>query len=142
MSVTNSAAVDEALVAILSNDPTIEALLPDGVYMDVSPAGKTRCVIVRLETHEDTRGLGMPLYERFVYLVKAVTLATSGVDADSAAFRIHELLEAATLAPITGYVHMSTLRLERVRYPEPDAMDADKRWQHSGGHYEILVSPI
>jgi hypothetical protein len=140
MSVSDAAQVDAALVTLLASDATLAALLPDGVFMDVAPAGKTKFAIVSLEAHEDTEGFGAALYERSVYMVKAVVLATSGIDADTAAFRIHTLLQSTILA-IAGYTHTSTLRLERVRYPEVDAIDADVRWQHSGGHYEIFVSP-
>jgi hypothetical protein len=144
MSVANVAAVDAALVAVLRGDATLQALVPDGVWLDVAPAGpppSTRFVIVQHLAREDTEGLGTALYERFVYLVKAVVLTTTGVNADGAALRIHELLQDQSLAPIAGYDHMSTLRIERVRYPDVDSIDDDLRWQHAGGQYEIFVSP-
>lgn len=141
MSVANVAAVDAALVAALSADATLSTLLPDGVYLDIAPAGKTRFVLISFVTHDDVEGFGATLYELFTFQIKAVVLATTGIDADTAAYRIHQLLQRATLAPIDGYTHSSTTRVERIRYPDVDAIDSDIRWQHSGGHYEIFVSP-
>ena len=142
MSSPDIAVGDAALVAILSGDPTLQSLLPDGVYIDVAPAGKTRVVLVSQIAHQDTEGLGLSsLYQRSVYAVKAVVLAKSPVVADQAAYRIHTLLHGAGLGTLDGYTHMSTLRVGRIRFAQPDATDADLRWQHSGAHYEIFVSP-
>ena len=140
MSVANAAAVDTALVAVLASDAALMALLPDGVYMNVGPPDRTRFVEVQLQTHEDVEAFRAPLYEVFRYMVKAVVLDTATITSDAAAYRIHELLQDAPLV-IDGYTHMSTLRVERVRYPDPDAVDSDLRWQHAGGDYEIHVSP-
>jgi hypothetical protein len=57
----------------------------------------------------------------------------------TAAARIHTLLQLGTLTA-TGYTLMRLARLERVRYTEVDE-DTDARWQHRGGHYEVMVSP-
>jgi len=142
MSVADVAAVDVALVAVLAGDATLAALLPDGVFVDVAPAGSTRFVIVQHQTHEDTEGFGTTaLYERFLYRVTARVLEASGLDADTAAGRIHALLHGTPLAPIAGYTHMSTLRVERVKFTEVDAIDNDIRWQIAGGDYEVFVSP-
>lgn len=141
MSVADVAAVDDVLVAALTGDATLATLLPDGVYFDIAPAGKTRFVLISFVTHDDAEGFQTPLYEQFTYQVKAVVLAKSAIDADAAAFRIHELLQRGVLTPIAGYTHMATLRVERIRYQDVDAIDSDIRWQHSGGHYEITVSP-
>lgn len=141
MSVVDVAAVDAALLAALAADLTLATLLPDGVFFDVAPEG-TRFVIVQHQTHEDTEGFGTTaLYERLLYRVTARVLEASGLDANTAAFRIHELLHGTTLAPIAGYTHMSTLRVERVKFTEVDAIDNDIRWQIAGGDYEVFVSP-
>jgi len=141
MSVADLAAVDAALVAVLSADATLQGLCPDGVYRDTAPAGSSRYVIVSLITHVTEEGFGAALYERFVYAVKAVLPATTGVDANAAALRIHGLLYRTILAPIAGYTHMATLRLEPIRYMDGDAIDDDLRYQHAGAQYEISVSP-
>jgi hypothetical protein len=141
MSVANTAAVDEALVAALAADATLTALLPDGVYLDVAPASKTRFVIVQAQTHEDEEGFNATMFETFRYRITARGLATTGVDANAAAFRIHELLTVPMLTPIDGYTHMATLRVERIKFTEVDAIDNDIRWQIAGGDYEISVSP-
>ena len=140
MSVADVAAVDAALVAVLAGDAALAALLPDGVYLDVAPADKTRFAIVQQQTHEDTEGFRAPLYETFQYRITARVLETTGVDANAAAYRIHVLLQDAALAA-AGYAHMTTLRVDRIKLTEVDAVDNDIRWQIAGGDYEIFVSP-
>lgn len=137
----DSSAIDAALLAKLA-DPTLAGLCPDGVHFDVAPQSKTRFVIVQLVIHEDTDGFDTPrAWERAVYLVKAVILESSGGDVKAAAARIDALLQRVPLT-ITGYDHMTTLRRERIRYLEVDAVAANIRWQHRGGQYEIYASPI
>ena len=141
MSVANVAAVDTALVARLAGDATLAALLPDGVWVDVAAAGKTRFAIVQHQTHEDVRGFGAPaLYETCQYRVTARVLETTGVNANAAARRIHRLLHDQPLAA-AGYAPMSTLRVDRIKFQEVDAVDNDIRWQVAGGDYEVFVSP-
>ena len=141
MSVADVAAVDAALISVLAGDAALRALCPDGVYLGTAPAGLSRFVIVQQQTHVDVEGFGAPaLYEEFRYSVTARVLETTGVSANAAAYRIHELLQDQPLT-IAGYTHMSTLRVERVHYPDIDAIDNDLRWQHAGGDYEIAVSP-
>ena len=142
MSAANPAAVDAALVAVLSGDAPLAALLPDGVYLDVAPSNKTRFVIVQAQTHDDVEAFGATgLFEEFRYRVTARVLETTGVNADAAAARIHALLHDAPLTGITGYTHMETLRVERIKTMDVDAIDNDIRWQLAGGDYEITVSP-
>jgi hypothetical protein len=140
MSAVDVAAVDAARVARLAADATLQAMLPDGIYLDVAPAGKTRFAIVQQLTHEDVEGFGETMYEQCVYRITARGLATTGVDANAAAFRIHELLYWLPM-PIAGYTLMATTRIERVKFTEVDAIDNDIRWQIAGGDYEIFVSP-
>jgi len=141
MSAVDVAAVDAALVAALSADATLKTLLPDGVYQDVAPSNKTRFVIVQQLTHEDVEGFGETLYEQCVYRITARVLEASGMDANAAAYQIHQLLHWMPLAPIDGYTHMATTRVDRVKFTEVDAIDNDIRWQIAGGDYEIFVSP-
>jgi len=142
MSAADVAAVDAALIATLAADAALTALLPDGVYVDVAPSNKTRFVIVQQQTHEDVEGFGPTgLYESVQYRVTARVLASTGADVNAAAARIHALLHDQVIAAITGYAHMSTLRVERVKFTEVDAIDNDIRWQIAGGDYELFVSP-
>lgn len=136
----DSSEIDVAVVSVLSGDGTLTGLLPDGVYMDIAPAGKTRFVIVSLVIHEDDNSFDGRALERATYLVKAVEQNVSGANATAAALRIDELLQDVALS-VTGYTHSSTRRVERVRYTEIDDVNTDIRWQHRGGRYEIVVSP-
>jgi hypothetical protein len=142
MSVADVAAVDAAVIATLAADATLTALLPDGVYLDLAPSNKTRFVIVQHQTHEDVEAFGGTAhYETFRYRVTARVLESTGVNANTAAARIHALLHGQTLTPIAGYTHMATIRVERVKFPEVDAIDNDIRWQIAGGDYDVFVSP-
>lgn len=144
----DSDAVDVALFARLT-DATLQALMPAGAFWDVSQGSVTQFVIVSQLAHEDQYMFGGVAFERFLYLVKAVEKITSATgNVKAAARRLHELLQCVTAAErvtarltIPGYDHEHTKRVERVKHTEVDEVDADIRWQHRGGHYEVLVSP-
>ena len=132
--------VDAAIVATLSGDATLMALLTDGVFVDVSPSGKTAFALVSLISHEDLYIFNGSAFERSIYLIKAVVQSGTGTTAKTAAARIHALLQDVALT-ITGYAHALTRRVERVRMTEVDDLNQDLRWQHRGGRYELMVSP-
>lgn len=133
--------VDEALFNRLNGDSTLTAAMTGGVHFDVGPKSGTAYVIVSQLAHEDEYMAEGSAWEHFVYLVKAVVQSASGATASTAAQRIHTLLQGQSLS-ITGYTLMQRMdRLERVKYTEVDEVNADIRWQHRGGHYEVFVSP-
>jgi hypothetical protein len=139
--VADSSEVDSALIAILSSDATLMALMPGGVAWEVATAGTTKFVLVSQIEHGDTYELPGPIaWERFLYLVKAVAQGSSGTDVRPAAARIHELLQDAPLVPTGYHPRMVLQRTDRIRYTEVDEV-TDERWQHRGGHYEVLVCP-
>lgn len=135
----NSADVDAAIAAKLAGDPTLTATLPGGVFFDVPPPGATKFVVLTLETHVDMYEFQDRAWEEFTYLVKAVTLGTSGSDVKAAAARIDALLhDAVIVAP--GFQCMRCQRIEYVRDTEVDD-ETDARWQHRGGYYEVWMQP-
>jgi hypothetical protein len=136
----DSSAVDAAVISRLVNDATLQGLMPDGVYWDVAAHGKTRFVIVSQVIHEDEAMFDGDAFERFTYLVKAVEKTTTGANIQAATARIQTLLHRATFL-VTGYGLMSSRRVERIRYTEVDEVNADVRWQHRGGRYEVWCSP-
>lgn len=136
----DSSAVDAALVALLSGDATLAALMTDGVFFDIAQSGATKFVVISQVIHEDDYTFSGSFVERFTFLVKAVERSTSGTTVKTAAARIHTLLQDATLT-VTGYGSMLCRRQERVRYTEVDEIDRDIRWQHRGGRYEVWVNP-
>lgn len=127
------------MVAKLLNDATLQAITTDGVFFDVASHGATKFVIVSQMAHADDETFRETALERFTYLVKAVTLSTSGADVKSAADRIQTLLHNGSLT-ITGYTFLSMRRTERIRYTEVDESN-DSRWQHRGGLYEVWADP-
>jgi hypothetical protein len=139
----DAGAVDAALVARLT-DATLAALMPGGVYFDIGVKGQTAMVIVSLQEDGADEMLGGAASQRTVYLVKAVDLQTSGSRVSEAAARIHTLLQwddgPAPLV-IAGFDLQALRRVERVRYTEVDTSNADQRWQHQGGLYEVIVAP-
>lgn len=139
---SESAAIDDAIVAKLSGDSTLVTTMGYSVFFGVAKPNVTKAVIVALVIHEDEYSLRSKAFERVLYTVKAVAKSQSAAGAsgaDAAAARIDALLHDVTLT-IAGYRHMLTRRTERVRYPEID-QDTDERWQHSGGRYEVWAAP-
>ena len=132
--------IDAAVIAKLAGDATLLALMTDGVFMDIAPAGKTKFVIVSQSTHADDYVFEGGAFEDVTYLVKAVENSASGLTVKTAAARIHTLLQDVQLT-ITGYKHCLTRRSERIRYTEVDEVDGNIRWQHRGGRYAVVVSP-
>lgn len=137
---SDSAAVDAALFNRLNGDATLLAAMTGGVHFDVGPKSGTAFVLVSQLAHEEAEMAGGTSWERFIYLVKAVTQAATGTTASTAAQRIQTLLHGQTFSA-TGYTTMKVDRLERVRYTEVDETNQDIKWHHRGGQYEVLVSP-
>jgi hypothetical protein len=139
---SDSTAIDVALLALLQTDAELLAAMPDGVWYDVAPAGAERFVIVSLLHEADTSGFDGRAFEDALYLVKAVarsTVATANADVRAGAARIDALLERHTLTA-DGYSPMLVERRERVRVSEVDDVDQDLRWYHRGGHYAVVMS--
>ncbi|NBQ42796.1 MAG: DUF3168 domain-containing protein [Mycobacteriaceae bacterium] len=134
-------AVDVAIVTALASDSQLTTLAPGGVFRGTAPQGVNQpFVIVDLVTHADALQMANSnAYESALYMVKAVHASTSGVAAQAAADRIHALLNQATLTA-TGYDWMSCVREERVAYTEVDDA-SDRRYQHRGGMYRVMVDP-
>lgn len=134
----DSSAIDYAVFAALRADATLMAMVPDGVFRDEAPQGKTKFIVVATPSSEDVPMLGGTAFENQTYLVKAVLKEQTVVNADAAAARIKTDLEAMTAA--AGYGGVTAQRTERVAYAEIDPDDADARWQHRGGLYELTVA--
>ena len=137
--------IDNALVARLSGDAQLQALMPGGVWFDLAGKGQTAFVIIGLNEDAAFQQFEGEAAARTVYLVKAVELQTSGKNAANAAARIHTLLQWNTgPAPLTmaGYDLLALRRVERIRYTEVDATNPDARWQHQGGLYEVITAEV
>lgn len=137
---SSTSAIDAALIAKLANDATLTGLAPGGIYRDTAPQNaRTPFVIVTQMAHEDDYGLGAQLFEQVRYLVKAVDFATSSTGAQAAADRIQALLQVASMT-VTGYRSLLIQREERIAYVEVDETP-DRRYQHRGGIYLVVVEP-
>lgn len=141
----DSSAIDAAVVAHLSSDATLLALVPNGVYVDEAPPNATRFVIVSLITAFDEAKFGGRAYEEILYLVEARMRSTAGGDIRAAAARIDELLEDREFGigsppDVNGYSWMTCHRVERVRMTEVDFEDASIRWHRRGGRYLVQMA--
>jgi hypothetical protein len=145
---SDSSDIENAVIAKLAADAPLTALMPDGVFFEVAPAGRTRFVIVSLVESHDERVFGGRAVEDVLLLVKAVALSTVTANIKAAAARVDELLDPQPpAAPATltaaGYSLMAMYRdpdLPRIRLTEEDDDDATIRWFHRGGHYRVVMS--
>jgi hypothetical protein len=140
--VADSSGIDAALIAVLQNDATLRAAMPDGVFFGLAgpsiATGKnaTRFVLVSILASEDRAVFGGRAIESILYGVTAVSL--SG-DSKGAAARIDQLLENFALT-VAGYTWMSTAREQRIRELERDDVDPSIVWTHRGGMYRVEMS--
>lgn len=144
MTLPNSWDIDAAVIGTLQADAVLTSLCPDGVFYDRAKPGLKKFVIVSMTDPHDQSTFGGRAIEIVTYLVKAVGLSSvfTVANAKAAALRIDELLHDKSLTP-NGYVFMDCIRDEntpRVRYEEPDPVDASLAWRHGGGHYRVRVS--
>jgi hypothetical protein len=151
---SDSTALDQAVMDALLADPILRALLPDGVFWEQAGASlvdggpATRCVIVSLVEAHDEPMFGGRAYEECVYEIKAVVLSTVvGASVTAAAARIDALLDPQpsrrpTPLVIPGYQLMVLRRQARIRMTEVDDQDTTIRWFHRGGHYQLMASPV
>lgn len=138
---SQSVDVDFAVLAQLA-DPTLASLMPGGVYFDIVPASAgSKFVLVELYDHEDQYQFQGRAFERFVYDITAVEKASAIGDGEDARQRIEAVLQDVALT-ITGYDHSKTRRVRYLRFMRPDENDRANRWQHRGGRYEVIVSPV
>ena len=134
--------IDEAILAVLTDDAILMALMPGGVHWAIAPPGLARFVIVDgAQDFEPSYVFGATDggIERIGYLVKAIARASETDAPLDAAARIHDLLHMQPLVLTgTGYEWMATTRTRRVRYPERDPHNVE--WQHIGAVYDVMVS--
>lgn len=141
-SLPNSSDVDNSLIGILLNDPTLKGLMPDGVYYAAANPGAKRYVLVTLVSHVDLDTFGRREMEIGLYRVKAVALSTTGGDVNSAAHRIDQLLHDTTWPIGTGLELAASHRIDRMRDTERDDVDPDLLWNHRGGDYRVETSLV
>jgi hypothetical protein len=133
----DTSAIDAALVGLLNADPTLQALAPDGVYVDEAPPNAQRFVIVALAdaVNDWTYDAGRAVEDK-VYTVVAKMLSTAGGDIKSAAARIDALLEDAALT-VAGYADVRVRQDRPIRETDVDTVDPSLRWFHRGGEYRV-----
>lgn len=141
----DSRQIDAALLALLRADAALTAALPDGIHFALATQGAQTFGLVSIVSATEQAMFGPPgqrcAFEDITYRVEAVTLEKSPTAGLDAAERIEQLLEDAVLT-VPGYTPMSVERLERVRYPEPDPVDASLIWQHAGAQFRVLAAPV
>lgn len=137
---SDASKVGSAIVAKLAASAPLLAALPDGVYRNEAPPGKTKFAIVNLQHGEfNYVQPGSIAYFDGTYLVKAVMLTTSVAAAMAAAQLIFDVLQDAALS-IAGYAPMVVQITEQIEYSDVDE-NTDLRWQHIGGLYQVMAQP-
>lgn len=137
----NSGDVVKALVAVLANDPTLQALLPDGVYFDVAAQGAQQFAVIGLTGHVDLLVFG-GRDEEFRFYILAVGLSTTPDDGvDAAAERIHALLDRQVLT-VPGYKVNTVYRSGYEDKRAVDPVNASVRWQQRGGAYVVRAEAV
>jgi len=137
-----TAAIDEALVDLLQEDPTLAAVMPDGVYWDAGPPNATRLVVVSRVSQVDVQGFDGRPFDDVIYSVRAVALSTlpgANADARTAEARIDALITAGTLTA-SGYTFMAARRRSPIHLTVVDDVDPSIRWFYRGGEYQIVMS--
>ena len=137
---SDSSALDMAVVTALTADAALRTLLPDGIWWNVAPQGRTKFVAIALETAVDTYEENRAAFEQPVYRIEAVAKESTTATVDAAADRIRVLMGGTLTA--TGYHLMRVERRERVKHGEHDPGDAAVVWQYHGGLYEIQAEPV
>lgn len=135
----DTTAIDQAIVDLLLHDPTLAALVPDGVYVDEAPPNAQRFVIVALADAQDVPVFGGRAYEDKRYTIVAKMLSTAGGDIRSAAAQIDYLLEDVVLEA-AGYECMTVYRERPIRETDVDDRDPALRWFHRGGEYRVQMA--
>lgn len=136
---SDASQLEAAIFAALNGDATLQTLCPDGAWWNYAPQGKTKFIIVAQPAHEDLQEFQDEAFERFTYQITARSKEASSITVDAAAARIRIVIEGMTSA--TGYLVTAAQRIERIKYADPDPVDAALVWQHAGGLYEILAQP-
>jgi hypothetical protein len=137
-----TSAIHEAVTAHLQADAALRAIVPDGVWADVAPPGKTKFVVVDVFDAADESVFGGRAIESVRYAVRATVLGSAPATVRAAADRIDVLLSDVPLT-IPGYVFMSCCRDDDqpvIDYVEQNSIDATIVWRHAGGHYRVTVS--
>lgn len=142
----DASAVDTAVIATLAADAPLRALLPGGVHFGLAPQGVTAFALVEVDEAVDVSVFAATPAQRramevITYAVHAVLPSSAMAPTTQAAARIDAVLEDQPLT-IPGYTWLSTVRVERLRPAgDPDPVDKNIRWQHTGGRYRVSVSP-
>jgi hypothetical protein len=139
--VAETGAVDAALLELLRADAALLAVCPDGVQYGIADPQCQRFVLVdRLDHAVDLRLFGGAAAESFVYLVKSVLPEPTSRNAREAARLIRARLDGSSALAPAGYALMAPIaEVASVRAVEVDEANMDRRIQHWGGQYAVIV---
>jgi len=139
---SDTSAIVNAIIAVLGADPTLLALMPNGVYYLNGPNGATRFVSVKIQDATDVAEFGRRAIEDAHYEILATALSSmiGPDDMRAAAYRIDELLEDQPIA-VTGYEWMTTHRVNPVIDKMTDPENPNLEWRYRGGTYHVVFAP-
>jgi hypothetical protein len=135
-----------AVIGLLSADPDLRALMPDGVFKNRAPGGSKRFVLVDVFDSGSDDVQGGRGIETVLYAVRAVALSsvTTQSNANAAADRIDALLADPPPVTVDGYAFMALYRDEPhlIDFDEVDKIDSSISWFHRGAHYRLECTPL
>jgi hypothetical protein len=133
--------VHKGLRQFLKSDAALQSLASGGVAWDLPKQTTTGVfVLIRLQGGSRWNTHDRGGYVRLLYQVTAVEQGESGVAADAAAERLHDLLLGQRW-PVADF---AIIRCEPDPDFEPIALtepDGDRRWQHRGEIWEVFAAP-
>ena len=133
--------IGKALFTKLTGASALTSLLSAGtagVFEDIAPQNEAPLYVVFNAQAPSTPtyafGSATVKFEDAIYQVKAVGEGHSAAAAGTAADKIDDALNGATLT-ITGYTSVQGVRLQNIAYPEIAA--GGKRFNHRGALYRV-----
>lgn len=135
---SDSSAVDIAVVGYLNADATLLTVAPGRAWMDEVPqAAVDPHVLVAVESDPDVQHFRGTAYEVHWYAIEALDRSSTTAGVRAAYARIHALMQDAAFA-ITGYTLLKCVRRQRYRSAIDDG---DQVVRQLGGIYEVWAQP-
>jgi len=136
-----TSAIDRVLLTVLQNDAPLAALLPDGVYGYLAPAGLKAFGLVTVVDADDEGVFGHRGAEGRRYAVQALGLSRDVAleQIKAAGDRIDALLEGAALSTPADYGSIDCVRDGSIDTSARDEVDKTLYWHHFGGFYQVTA---
>lgn|SRR5262249_19984737 len=136
--------LDGAVIAALQADAALTAIATDGVWYGNGAMVTARrfVTIMRMQGHVEPEFDPIAAYYDLPYQIRCVLQTKSTTDVNTAAERIHAVLNRNEPAIVATGFRTLYCELEfPIRYDQIDTSNPDIHWQHAGGQYRLWVMP-